>query len=79
MTTRKNAKQTFEDDLRRMEEIVSSLEEGTVPLDRAVELYEEGLALSKACAERLRATELRIKKLSKDLEGQFQLQELNDE
>jgi exodeoxyribonuclease VII small subunit len=79
MTTRKAPKKSFEDDLRRMEEIVQSLEEGSVPLDDAVSLYEEGIALSRACAERLRATELRIKKLTKDLDGQFSVKDLDDE
>jgi len=79
MTTRKTTKRSFEDDLRRLEQIVQSLEEGSVPLDKAVDLYDEGLTLSRACAERLRATELRIKKLSKDLEGQFRLTGLDDE
>jgi exodeoxyribonuclease VII small subunit len=79
MTTRKASKKSFEDDLRRMEEIVQSLEEGSVPLDDAVSLYEEGITLSRACAERLRATELRIKKLTKDLDGQFSVKDLDDE
>jgi exodeoxyribonuclease VII small subunit len=67
---------SFEEALKRLEEIVESLESGNVPLDKAVDLYEEGLSLSKRCAEKLKATELRIKKLSKGLDGQFELTDM---
>lgn len=68
--------QSFEASLKRLEAIVDSLESGEVPLDRAMELYEEGIRLSKFCTEKLRATELRLKKLSKDANGQFELTDL---
>ncbi|MGB2868244.1 MAG: exodeoxyribonuclease VII small subunit [Bacteroidota bacterium] len=77
MTAKKSA--TFEDSLKRLESIVQSLEEGSVSLDKAVELYEEGIRLSKECAEKLKATELRIKKLTKDMNGQFELIDTKDE
>jgi exodeoxyribonuclease VII small subunit len=67
---------TFEATLKRLEAIVESLESGDVPLDQAVELYEEGLQLSRLCSEKLKATELRIKKLSKGIDGQFELTDL---
>ncbi len=79
MTPRKTSKPTLESDLSRLEKIVEALEAGSVPLDDAVSLYEEGIALSRACADRLRATELRIKKLTKDLEGQFRETDLDSE
>jgi len=79
MTPRKTSKPTLESDLSRLEKIVEALEAGSVPLDDAVSLYEEGIALSLACADRLRATELRIKKLTKDLEGQFRETDLDSE
>jgi len=50
-----------------------------VPLDHAVNLYEEGIRISKECAEKLKLTELKIKKLSKSIEGQFILNESDDE
>lgn len=83
MTTKKAAKsgkqadgQSFEASLKRLEAIVESLESGEVPLEKAMELYEEGIRLSKLCGEKLRATELRLKKLSKDSEGQFELTDM---
>lgn len=46
-------KLTFEDRLQRLQDIVSGLESGTLPLEDSVNLYKEGLALSKACREQL--------------------------
>ncbi len=76
MTGKKPQKQTFEMSLKRLEAIVESLENGDVPLDKAIELYEEGIELSKFCSEKLKATELRLKKLSKDNDGQLELTDL---
>jgi exodeoxyribonuclease VII small subunit len=69
----KETKQTFEQSLRRLEKIVDELEQGDVPLDDALTMYEEGIALSKACVEKLTQAELRMKKLSKDIQGSFHL------
>lgn len=66
-------KRTFEQSLSRLEEIIESLEQGEVQLDNAIELYEEGIALSKECMEMLSKAELKIKKLTKDLGGKIEL------
>jgi exodeoxyribonuclease VII small subunit len=79
MTPKKVQKRTFEETLRRLEAIVESLEQGKVSLDEAVELYEEGIQLSKECAEKLRATELKIKKLTKSVSGQLELRDTDEE
>ncbi len=54
---------TFEDNLRRLEDVVGKLEQGELPLDDAIKLYQEGMRLSKLCAERLASVEAEIKKL----------------
>jgi exodeoxyribonuclease VII small subunit len=71
--------QTFEESLRRLETIVHQLEQGDVPLDDALNMYEEGIALSKACTEKLTQAELRIKTLSKAVDGAFHLVEEESE
>jgi exodeoxyribonuclease VII small subunit len=76
---KKSPKQSFEESLRRLQEIVESLESGDTPLDEALNLYEEGIQLSRSCAERLKEAELRIKKLGKDTKGQFELTDLREE
>jgi exodeoxyribonuclease VII small subunit len=75
MTAKKNTKNSLEQALERLEEIVGTLEQGTISLDDAMDLYEEGIRISKECGERLKAAELRIKKLTKNAEGQFELSE----
>jgi len=79
MAAKKLDKSSLEHSLQRLEEIVESLEHGDVPLDDAVNLYEEGIRISKECAEKLNSTELKIKKLSKGIEGQFTLSESDEE
>lgn len=79
MSSKKSTKHTFEGSLKRLEAIVESLEQGSVPLDEAVELYEEGIQLAKECGEKLKATELKIKKLTKDINGQFQVTDADAE
>ena len=79
MTAKKVVKNSLEYSFKRLEEIVESLEKGNVPLDDAVSLYEEGVKISKECAEKLTTAELKIKKLSKEIEGKFSSPELNEE
>ena len=42
-------KMMFEDAMRRLNEIVKRLEEGDVPLEESMKLYEEGMRLGAAC------------------------------
>ena len=64
---------------RRLEEIVETLESGNVSLDDSLLLYEEGIKLSRECADRLKAAEQRVKKLTKDAEGRLSLSDLEEE
>lgn len=54
---------TFEQAFTRLEEVVRQLEGGQQSLDRAIELYEEGMALSQICDQMLQRAQLRISKL----------------
>lgn len=65
-------KGTFEARMRRLEEIVESLEGGERPLDEVVAIFEEGIRLSTECLEYLDQAELKLKKLSRDAAGKFQ-------
>jgi exodeoxyribonuclease VII small subunit len=65
----------FEDALKRLETIVQQLERGDVPLEQSIALYEEGIGLSRTCAEHLAKAELTVKRLSKELDGSFILRD----
>ena len=79
MAAKKSQKGSMEGSLKRLEEIVESLEDGKVSLDEAVQLYEEGIGISKDCAEKLKSTELKIRKLAKSVGGDFEISEMNRE
>jgi exodeoxyribonuclease VII small subunit len=72
--TEKN--QTFEVSLAELEKIVRRLEEGDLPLDESLELFEKGVRLSRECRERLNQAERRIEILLRDEDGNATLQEI---
>jgi exodeoxyribonuclease VII small subunit len=51
---------TYEQNQQALEEIVSRLESGNVPLEEMIRLYEQGEALYRVCAETLDAYEKRL-------------------
>ena len=55
--------QTFEQSLSRLEEVVARLESGDLPLDVALERYEEGVRLVGHCRTDLERAELKVKRL----------------
>ncbi|MFO7554220.1 MAG: exodeoxyribonuclease VII small subunit [Desulfobacterales bacterium] len=63
------AKQTFEDAMNRLEQIVKELESTDLPLEKAIKKFEEGVQLSKFCSEKLDETEKRVTILLKDRNG----------
>ena len=62
---------TFEKNLKRLEEITQKLESSQTSLDAAIKLYKEGLELSKKCGERLNKYEAEITLLKKEFDGTF--------
>lgn len=67
------------EDLRRLEEIVRQLERDDGDLDRALGLFEEGVARLRTARERLLQAETRVKKVLEDAEGTLRLEALDDE
>lgn len=51
---------SFEENLSELSKIVSELEKGELPLDKAVELYEKGIGLSEKCKKELDSAKLKI-------------------
>lgn len=60
---------SFETALSRLEEIVDRLEEGDLELEAALSAFEQGVALSRRCAEQLAQAERRIEVLVRESEG----------
>ncbi len=62
-------KMPFERAIEELESIVKRLEEGKVPLEELVAIYERGEALKKRCEELLRQAEARVEKITLDANG----------
>jgi exodeoxyribonuclease VII small subunit len=55
----------FEESLQRLETIVAELEKGDISLDRALELFDEGMKLSGSCRKELEEAEGKVEILLK--------------
>src|SRR4051795_3140218 len=60
---------SFEASLEALEQIVRQLEDGDLPLEKSLELFEQGIRLSRECQERLSQAERRIEVLLRDNQG----------
>jgi len=60
---------TFESSLEELERIVRQLEQGELTLEKSLELFEQGVKLSRDCQERLSQAERRIEILMRDNQG----------
>jgi exodeoxyribonuclease VII small subunit len=60
-----NTELSFEAGLERLEIIVAELEQGNLPLEKALSLFEEGVQLSTGCRKKLEEAECRVEVLLK--------------
>ena len=60
---------SFEQSIERLDAIVKSLEQGNVPLEQALKLFQEGTGLVRSCDEMLSKAELEVVKLMKGADG----------
>ena len=65
-----NKDMTFESAMKRLQEIVTFLENGEAPLDRSLTAFEEGVKLVKYCTEQLENAEKTVKLLSVSESGE---------
>jgi len=61
---------SFEKAIEELETIVKRLEDGKVPLEESVAIYERGESLKRRCEELLRQAEARVDKITADASGQ---------
>jgi len=71
----KEQPKSFETSLEALEQIVHDLEQGELPLEKSLELFEQGIRLSRECQERLSQAERRIEVLLRDNQGRVTVSE----
>ncbi len=71
MAKKKQSEQTFEVALKRLGEVLDSLEHGNLNLEDSVKAFEEGMGLVRLCHGKLDEVERRVELLLKDETGRF--------
>lgn len=72
-------KQSFEENCRRLEEIVESLEDEQLLLEKSIKLFTEGVDLALKARGQLEEGEKKVQKLITRMEGDFELEDLDKE
>ena len=57
--------------MTRLESIVEELERGDLNIDKSLEIFEEGIKMSRLCSKKLNEAEAKIEKLTKDKKGEL--------
>ena len=73
----------FEKAIQRLEKIVDDLEKGELDIDKSLEIFEEGIKMSRVCSKKLNEAESKIEKLTRDQKGElvselFPVEDKND-
>lgn len=61
---------SFEQAMAELEQVVSQLERGDVPLEQSISLYERGAELKKRCEAKLKEAEEKVAAITFDADGQ---------
>ena len=69
---------SFEEAMSKLEQIVQKLEEGDVPLEKAITYYQEGMNLSKICNDKLNSVQEKMAQIMNEQE-EFELFEVQEE
>ena len=72
-----NQSQTFEAAVDRLEQIVKKMEQGEIPLNEALALFQEGTGLVQQCTRQLDEAELTVSTLTKGPDGQPVITEMD--
>ena len=73
----------FEQAIQRLETIVDDLEKGELDIDKSLEIFEEGIKMSRVCSKKQNEAEAKIEKLTRDQKGElvselFPVEDKND-
>lgn len=69
---------SFEEAMEELEKIVAKLEEGDVPLEKAIVYYQEGMKLSKLCNDKLSNVQEKMTKIMNE-QGEIEPFDLQEE
>ncbi|MDF9407473.1 MAG: Exodeoxyribonuclease 7 small subunit [Pelotomaculum sp. PtaB.Bin013] len=69
---------SFEEAIARLETLVRELEDSRLPLEKALEMFTEGIGLTRICNEYLASAEQRIAVLTADERDEISLKEINE-
>ncbi len=65
------AEKKFEEAMKRLEDIVQSLESSDLPLEDALKIFEEGVKLISFCSKKLEEAEQKVTMLVKQSDGKY--------
>jgi exodeoxyribonuclease VII small subunit len=65
------AQQKFEDAMKRLEDVVESLESGELSLKDSLQIFEEGMKLVSFCSKKLEEAEQKVTMLIKESNGKY--------
>ena len=69
---------SFEEAMEKLENIVSKLEEGDVPLEKAINYYQDGMKLSKICSDKLENAQEKMTQIMNE-QGEIDAFEIQEE
>jgi len=72
-------KMTFEQSMERLEKIVQAMEQGNVPLEESMALFQEGTALAANCEKLLEEARQQIQKVTCNAAGEPVMEDFTDE
>ena len=61
----------FEKAIQRLEKIVDDLEKGELDIDKSLQIFEEGIKISRICSKKLAEAEAKIEKLTQNQKGEL--------
>ncbi|SFF54502.1 Exodeoxyribonuclease VII small subunit [Halobacillus alkaliphilus] len=76
--TQKEDQLSFEEAMKQLEDLVEKLETGEVPLEKAIQYYQEGMKLSKICSEKLGSVEKQMQQILNE-HGEFESFSIQEE
>lgn len=71
--------ESLESALERLEEIVQKMDSDEIELEESIELFQEGMQLTKFCRAQISEAEQKVQQVVEDAEGELSLEEFDDE